>query len=64
MAWDPGGCDMARKATWQHHADPRERLRSAAVARTRGRATRVNADTGVAPHGKCVFGLPGDGPTG
>ena len=27
--WDPRGCDMARKATWQCHADPRECLRSA-----------------------------------
>ena len=40
---------MARKATWQRHADPRERLRGTEVARTRGRATRVHADAQVAP---------------
>ena len=22
-AWDPRGCDVARKATWQRHAGPR-----------------------------------------
>ena len=27
------GCDVARKATWQSHADPRERLRGAKVTR-------------------------------
>ena len=29
----PRGCDVARKATWQSHADPRERLRGAEVTR-------------------------------
>ena len=33
FAWDPRGCDVARKATWQSHADPRERLRGADVTR-------------------------------
>ena len=32
---DPRGCDVPHKATWQSHADPRERLRGAEV--TRGR---------------------------
>ena len=45
---------MARKATWQHHADPR-----AEEART-----CVHANARVAPRGKCVFGLAGDEPTG
>ena len=31
FARDPRGCDVARKATWQSHADPRERLRGANV---------------------------------
>ena len=31
FAWDPHGCDVAHKATWQSHADPRERLRDADV---------------------------------
>ena len=43
MAWDPHGCHIARKATWQHHADPRERLRGTNVVRMRGRATWVPA---------------------
>ena len=30
---DPRGCDVARKATWQSHKDPRERLRGADVTR-------------------------------
>ena len=55
---DPRGCDMARKATWQHHADPR-----AKVAQTRGKATRVHANARVAPCGS-VKGLAGDGPMG
>ena len=29
----PRGCDVARKATWQSHAGPRERLRGAKVTR-------------------------------
>ena len=29
----PCGCDVARKATWQSHASPRERLRGAEVTR-------------------------------
>ena len=33
FARDPRGCDVARKATWQSHADPRERLRGAEVTR-------------------------------
>ena len=49
MAQDLLGCDMARKTTWQCHADPRERLRGAEVARTRGRATQVHVDAQVAP---------------
>ena len=44
MAWDPRGCDMARKAMWQSHADPHERLHGADVAWTRGRAMRAHAD--------------------
>ena len=31
FAQDPRGCDVARKATWQSHADPRKRLRGAEV---------------------------------
>ena len=31
IAWDLCGCDVARKATWQSHADPRERLRGTEV---------------------------------
>ena len=49
MAWDPRRCDIARKALWQCHADPRECLRAADVAQTRGRAKRVHADAWVAP---------------
>ena len=49
VAWDPRGCIMARKATWQRHADPREPLCGAEVAWTRSRATRVHADARVAP---------------
>ena len=33
IARDPRGCDVAHKATWQSHADPSERLRSAKVTR-------------------------------
>ena len=55
---------MACKATWQRHADPRERLRGADVAPTRGRATRVHAEAWVVPRGKRVFGLADDGLTG
>ena len=33
ITWDPRGCDVARKATWQSHADPRECLRGADVTR-------------------------------
>ena len=43
------GCDMARKATWQHHEEPHEHLCGADVARTHGRATPVHADAWVAP---------------
>ena len=49
MEWDLRGCDMACKATWQRHADPREQLRGAEVARTYGRAMGVHADARVAP---------------
>ena len=31
FARDPCECDVARKATWQSHADPRKRLRGADV---------------------------------
>ena len=55
---------MACKATWQSHASPRGRLRGVDVVQTRDGATRVHADAWVAPHGKRVFGLVGDGPTG
>ena len=58
MTWDPCGCDMTHKATWQRHANPH-----ADVARARGKATRVHADTQVAPTWQCE-GLAGDGPTG
>ena len=33
FARDPRGCDVARKATWQSHAGPRERLHGAEVTR-------------------------------
>ena len=33
FARDPRGCDVARKATWQSHEGPRERLRGAEVTR-------------------------------
>ena len=49
---DPHGYDMARKATWQCHAGPRERLHGTKVALTHGRATRVHADARVAPRGR------------
>ena len=49
---------MARKATCQHHADPRTE-----VAQTRGNATRVHADARVAPTWLCE-GLADDGPRG
>ena len=48
---DPRGCNVARKATWQSHASPCERLHGVEVARTRGSATQVHADTQVAPRG-------------
>ena len=64
MAWDPRGCDMVHKATWQSHASPHGRLCGVDVARTRGGATRVHVDAVVAPRGKCVFGLADDGPMG
>ena len=50
-AWDPRGCKMTPKATWQCHADPREHLRGVDVARTRGKATRAHADARVTPRG-------------
>ena len=50
---------MARKAKWQHHADPR-----AEVAQTRGKAMQVHTDTRVAPRGENSFGMAGDGATG
>ena len=31
FARDPCGCDMARKATWQSHTNPHERLHGAEV---------------------------------
>ena len=40
------GADVARKATWQRHADPR-----AEVTRTRDKTTRVHANTRVVPRG-------------
>ena len=57
------GCDMACKATWQRHADPRERLCGAEVAWTRGKATRVHVDARMAPMWQCER-LAGDGPMG
>ena len=33
IAQDPRGCDVARKTTWQSHADPRECLRGSEVTR-------------------------------
>ena len=33
FARDPHGCDVARKATWQSHTDPRECLRGTEVTR-------------------------------
>ena len=33
FAWDPHEGDVARKATWQSHADPCERLRGVEVTR-------------------------------
>ena len=50
-AWDPRGCEMTPKATWQCHADPREHLHGVDVARTRGKATRAHADARVTPRG-------------
>ena len=49
VTWDLCGCDMARKATWKCHVDPRKHLSGMEVARTRDRATRVHADARVAP---------------
>ena len=48
MAWDPRGCDMAHKAMWQHHTDPRERFHGADVAQTCGTVTRVHTNAWVA----------------
>ena len=62
MAWDPHACDMASK--WQSHAGPRGRLRGMQVAQTRGGATRVHADAGVAPREKRSSWMADDGPTG
>ena len=53
---------MACKATWQRHANPRERLRGAEVARTRGKATGVDADAQVAPRGMRSSGWQMMGP--
>ena len=33
FARDPRGCDVAGKATWQSHANPRKRLHGAEVTR-------------------------------
>ena len=33
IAWDPRGCDVAWRAMWQSHADPRECQRGADVTR-------------------------------
>ena len=55
---------MAPKAMWQHHENPRERLRGMDVARTRGRATRAHADARVVPRGMRSDMLAIDGPTG
>ena len=33
IAQDPRGCDVARKAMWQSHADPRKHLRGAELTR-------------------------------
>ena len=52
MAWDPRGCGMARKATWQSHASPCGRLRGVDMTWTRSGATRVHTDAWVAPRGK------------
>ena len=60
----PRGCDMACKASWQSNASPRRRLRGTEVARTRGRATRVHADSRAAPTWREVTRLASDGPTG
>ena len=63
---DPRGCDVARKAMWQSHASPRERLRGVEVAQTCGRAMQVHADAWVTPCGERerVTGLASEGPTG
>ena len=63
MVWDLRGCDIACKATWLCHADPRERLHGVDVARTRGRATQAHADAWVAPTWHETFGFASDGPT-
>ena len=55
---------MARKATWQRHVDPRERLHGTDVAQTRGKATRVHVDAWVAPTWHESVRLASDGPTG
>ena len=55
---------MARKATWQCHADQRKRLRGVDVARTRGGAMRAHADARVAPRGMSSDRLTIDGHMG
>ena len=64
VMWDPRGCDMACKALWQRHADPRACLRDVDVARTRGKVTRAHTDAWVVPRGMRSDGLMSDGPTG
>ena len=49
---------MARKTTWQRHADPRMD-----VGRTRDKATRAHADARVVPRGMRSDRLAIDGPT-
>ena len=54
-------CDVACKAMWQSHVNPRGCLCGAEVARMRGSATRVHADAQVAPRDS-VRGLGVMGP--
>ena len=61
MAWDLRGCDMARKATWQHHANQGERLRGADAWQGHASPRRRSGGAYLA---RDVTGLANDGPTG
>ena len=63
MARDTRGCDVARKATWQSHASPREGLGGVSVTRTHGRghASPRGSSGGAMLQAR---GLACEGPTG